>query len=122
MSHRPASPRERQLLEAAVARLRTGVLAVVFGLLGATGLALATAWLLVLDRQPLGPHLSLLAIYFPGYSVSWTGVAIGFVYGLGAGAALGATMGWSYNRLVDWRSRRDSSRERSAANRSTSAK
>jgi len=114
--------RERRLLELAVARLRTGVLAVVFGLLGATGLALATAWLLLLDRQPLGPHLSLLAIYFPGYSVSWPGVAIGFLYGLASGAAIGATMGWSYNRVADWRARRASSGARSATSRSTSSR
>jgi len=103
MSERRPTERERELLEAAVARLRIGMLAISCGLLTATLLAVATAWLILLDRQPVGPHLALLGNYLPGYEVTWPGVAIGFLYGLLAGTAVGAAFGWTYNRLVDWR-------------------
>jgi len=105
MSRIPASKRERLLVASAVARLRTGILATVLGLVGGFGLAIATAWLTLLGGNPVGPHLGLLVIFFPGYSVSWPGVAVGFVYGLLSGALAGGVIGWIYNRVVEWRDR-----------------
>lgn len=93
-------PREDELLVRAVARLRARVLALVIGLLSGTGLFVATAWLLVRGGEPIGPHLGLLAQYFPGYSVTWPGAAIGFVWAGLAGAAAGAAVAWIYNLLV----------------------
>jgi hypothetical protein len=38
------------------------------------------------ERSPVsGPNPTLLSNYFPGYSVAWPGVFVGFVYGLAAG-------------------------------------
>ena len=37
----------------------------------------------------VGPHLKLLGVYFPGYSVSWAGSVIGAVYAWIAGAVMG---------------------------------
>jgi hypothetical protein len=100
-----ATTGEHQRVRAAVARLRAGVLAVVFGLVGGSGLAFATAWLVLRGGEVVGPHLGLLSQFFPGYSVSWSGVAIGFLYGLVTGLILGAFLGATYNRVADWRRR-----------------
>jgi len=74
-----------------VVRLHAGVLALVAGVLAGTGLALMTAWLLVKGGPRVGDHLRLLGQYFYGYTVTWTGVVVGFFYG----ALLGAIVGWS---------------------------
>lgn len=106
MSVSPASNQQRARVHVAIARLRAGVLAIVFGLVGGSGLAFATAWLVLLGGEEVGPHLGLLANFFPGYTVSWPGVAVGFLYGLVAGVLIGGFIGAAYNRLADWRARR----------------
>lgn len=106
MNPTPATSGEHRRVRAAVARLRAGVLAVVFGLVAASGLAFATAWLVLRGGDPVGPHLGLLAQFFPGYSVTWPGVAIGFLYGLLLGGLVGGFLGATYNRIADWRQRR----------------
>ena len=91
---------ERQRIESAVARLRAGILAIVFGMVGGTGLFVATAWLLIKGGPNVGATLGLLGNYLPGYAVTWPGAFVGLVYG----AAIGALAGWSlarvYNRLA----------------------
>jgi len=90
----------------AVAKLRTGIFAIVLGLVCGSGLAFATAWLTLLGGQNVGFHLGLLRFFFPGYSVTWPGVFVGFGYGLLFGLAVGLFMGSVYNRLATWRERR----------------
>ena len=48
----------------------------------------------------VGLHLGLLANYFPGYRVSWTGSLIGLVYGALLGGVIGWCLAWIYNRLA----------------------
>ena len=38
-------------------------------------------------------------MYFPGYSVTWAGSVIGFVYAFVGGYAVGRTIATLYNRL-----------------------
>ena len=95
--------REEELIHNAVARLRANIMAVVFGMLGGTGLFVATIWLLVRGGQQVGLHLNLLSNYFPGYAVTWGGSLLGFLYGALAGAAIGWSVAWIYNRVVDLR-------------------
>ena len=64
---------ERQRIESAVARLRAGILAIVFGMVGGTGLFVATAWLLIKGGPNVGATLGLLGNYLPGYAVTWPG-------------------------------------------------
>ena len=86
-----------ELIRHAVARLRAGVLATSFGLVGGSVLAVATIWLLIRGGENVGQHLSLLANFFPGYSVSWIGVPIGFFWAGLACGLIGWVVGWIYN-------------------------
>ena len=85
---------------ATFARLNARAWGIAFALLGGLGL-LASTWLLVLEGgQIVGPHLSLLKNFLPGYSVTWFGGLVGFVYGFVIGYAFGRLVGTVYNRLL----------------------
>jgi len=87
-------------LNEAVARLRAGVMAVVFGMTGGVTLFVATVWLLLRGGPNVGKHLSLLSNYFPGYSVTWGGAFMGLLYGALVGALAGWTLALLYNRIA----------------------
>lgn len=70
------------------------------GMLFGTGLFIATVFLVVKGGQTVGAHLSLLGQYLPGYSVTWGGAFIGFVYLFVIGYAVGRLIGGVYNALV----------------------
>ena len=70
------------------------------GLLMGGGLFLATIFLVIRGGETVGPHLSMLRVFFPGYSVTWPGAFIGFVYAFVLGYALGRIIGSVYNRLA----------------------
>lgn len=98
-----AASEERALIQAAVVRMRARIMALVFGMVGGTGVFVATAWLLVRGGSRVGLHLGLLSNYFPGYSVTWPGAVIGFFYGALVGGAIGWAVAWLYNRIADRR-------------------
>jgi hypothetical protein len=52
----------------------------------------------------VGQNLGLLRAYYPGYSVTWAGSLVGFVYGALTGAVLGWCVAWLYNVLASRRS------------------
>lgn len=84
--------KDHVILSAVFAKMDVFGLAVAAGVLCAVGLSLATAVLLlqsVPEHYPVGPHLSALADYLPGYSVSWGGAVVGAGYGFLAGAVAG---------------------------------
>ena len=91
---------EKKLVQAAVVRLRARVMALVFGMVGGAGLSAATLWLVIRDGPNVGQHLRLLANYFPGYEVTWTGGLIGFCYGALTGAVIGWTLASLYNCIA----------------------
>ncbi len=86
-----------------VVQLRPGALAVVFAALGATALFLATSILLIRGGQDVGKHLQLLRYYLPGYTVSWPGALLGFVYGAAFGAVTGAAIAKISNAVTSLR-------------------
>ena len=94
---------EEKLLVSAFAEIRPVAMGVSLGLVSGAGLFLATAILLVKAAlspqpgQPVGPMLSLLGNYFPGYTVSWPGSALGFLYGF----ITGLVLGWLMSCLVN---------------------
>jgi len=77
------------LLQRAFARLDPVAFGVAVGTLGASALFLATAILLIKGGEHVGQNLRLLAQYFPGYRVTWTGALIGGGYGFLTGYAAG---------------------------------
>jgi hypothetical protein len=94
---------EVRQLQRAIARLRASVMGIVFGAVGGAAIFVATAWLLIRGGKVVGPHLALLGNYFPGYSVSWPGAFIGFLYGALVGAVGAWCVTWVYNLAVDLR-------------------
>lgn len=100
MTDHPVTTQELGLIETAVARLRAGILAIVFGMVGGAGLFVATAWLLIKGGENVGATLGLLGNYLPGYAVTWPGAVVGLLYGAAIGAAMGWTLARVYNRLA----------------------
>lgn len=92
---------QEQVLARAVARMRSGVIATVFGMTCGVGLWVATVWLVIRGGSRVGEHLGLLRYYFPGYSVSWGGAFVGLFYGALVGAVAGYVLASIYNRLAD---------------------
>jgi hypothetical protein len=83
------------VLARAFARLDALAMGVATGAVAGLAVGLATVWLVLKGGAVVGPNLSLLAQYFPGFSVSWTGAAIGLAYA----AAVGFAAGWAYAAL-----------------------
>ncbi len=92
------TPQEQRVLLKTLSRANEQGWGIAVGMLAASGLFLATIVLVIKGGPNPGPHLSLLGIYFPGYSVSWPGAFIGFVYAFVAGYAAGRTVAVLYNR------------------------
>jgi hypothetical protein len=97
------SPEERQEVRRAFERISEQGWGLAFGLLCGVGLFVATAILLIKPSPPyrvVGPHLGLLGVYFPGYSVSWVGAFVGFGYAFFLGYGAGRTIATVYNWIV----------------------
>ena len=71
------------------------------GFVGAVGLFVATAILLVRGDEPLGPNLSLLGHYLFGFEVSWPGAVIGALEVGVLGFVFGWVLAWLINFQVD---------------------
>jgi hypothetical protein len=91
---------EEQALRKTILRASEQGWGIAIGLLLALGLFVATIILVLKGGPNPGPHLGLLRIYFPGYSVTWIGSIIGFVYAFVVGYAIGRTIATIYNRLI----------------------
>lgn len=94
---------ERNIIRNAVVRMRARIMSIVFGMVGGSGVFLATAWLLLRGGKNVGAHLGLLNNYFPGYTVTWGGAFIGFFWGAVVGAVLGWAVAWLYNQIAERR-------------------
>ena len=98
-------PRHTDEISQALARIKVKALAVVCSLIGGGGVFVMTIWLVIKDGPLAGKHLQLLSNYFPGYSVTWAGAFVGFLYGAVIGGVAGWAVGRIYNRIVDARER-----------------
>jgi hypothetical protein len=92
--------KEEELITSAVVRLNAGFLGLVAGLLFGFGLFIATIWLVLKGGPHPGAHLRLLSQYFPGYSVTFLGSFIGFLYAFLVGFIGGSIVGFVYNKLA----------------------
>jgi hypothetical protein len=91
---------EDAALHDAMLRLNGRAWGIAMGLLFGLGLFVATNFLVLKGGPQVGPHLSLLGVYLPGYSVSFWGSVIGFVYLFVIGYGVGRLIGNVYNRLI----------------------
>lgn len=91
---------QQQAVKSAVLRINDRAWGISTGLLLGLGLFLATNALVLRGGPNVGQHLQLLRVYFPGYSVSFVGSLIGFVYCFVLGYGLGRVIGWVYNRVA----------------------
>jgi len=95
-----SEPPEEEQITRAVVRINSVLSGIILGLLGGTGLLVATLWLWLKGGPNPGFHLGLLGQYFPGYTVSLSGGFIGFAYAFVVGFVSGVMIGAVYNRLA----------------------
>ena len=91
---------EDEVLKKAIAHLSARLLGTVLGLIMGFGLFLATMILVLKGGPAVGPHLTLLSQFFPGYSVTFLGSIIGFFYGFVTGFLIGGALGLVYNQIA----------------------
>jgi len=96
---------EHDHLLQAVLEINNRVLGFVLGIVTGLVIFLATLWLVFKGGRIVGPHLSLLAQFFPGYSVTYLGSIVGLVYGFLLGFLAGWATGRVYNGIVYLRGR-----------------
>jgi hypothetical protein len=100
VSNQELTNNEWREIDRAIARLRASVMAVVFAMVGGFGLFVATMWLVIQGGKVVGPTLSLLSNYYPGYTVTVGGSFIGLVYGALTGALIGYVFALVYNLIA----------------------
>jgi hypothetical protein len=83
-----------------IRRLDATLAGITAGLVAGLGLLLATNWLVLKGGDEVGPHLSLLAQFLPGYRVTFLGSLIGFVWASLWGFVAGWFVSRLYNRLA----------------------
>ena len=88
---------DKVMLMVAFARIDLSAIACAMGTLFSVAILLATLILVNQGGENTGQHLGLLAIYFPGYSVTTAGSFIGAAYFWLLGALLGAIFGALWN-------------------------
>jgi hypothetical protein len=93
---------EQRTLKAAVEDSNEKAWAIGLGLTLAIGLFTATNFLLLKGGSHVGSHLQLLHVYLPGYSVTFAGSVIGFIYAFVLGYLSGRTVIALYHRLAGW--------------------
>jgi hypothetical protein len=97
--------RENESLLETVLEINNRALGVVLGIIAGVVIFAATLWLVIKGGPVVGPHLSLLSQFFPGYSVTYFGSVVGFIYGLVVGYFVGWSIAWLYTRFVNLRNR-----------------
>lgn len=91
---------ERQVLKETIYGVNEQGWGIALGLMLGIGLFVATNVLVLKGGDQVGPHLGLLGVYFPGYSVTFLGSLVGFVYAFVVGYGVGRTVVTIYNRVA----------------------
>jgi hypothetical protein len=84
----------------ALAKLDVGAFVIASAVVTGTVLGALTLFLVVKGAPPgipVGPHLSQLSVFFPGYSVTPAGALIGAAYASGVGAVGGFLLATFWN-------------------------
>lgn len=101
--HDRISVEQEQLLRRTMLRINEQGWGIAIGMVLGLGLFVATNILVVRAGESVGQHLSLLSVYFPGYSVTVVGSLVGFVYAFVVGYGIGRTVAAVYNELAHQR-------------------
>lgn len=88
-----------ETMQMAISPVHKAALGAATGLVAGLMVAAATAFIVVLQPQP-EIRLDLLAHYFYGYSVSWSGVVVGFVWAFLSGFVAGWFLGFIRNFIT----------------------
>ena len=91
---------EQQMLSKTVREANEQGWGIAAGFLLGMSLLIATNVLVIKGGPDVGQHLGLLRVYFPGYSVTFLGSLVGFVYAFVVGYGIGRTIVAIYNRLT----------------------
>lgn len=91
---------EVQIIKKTLVRFNEQGWGIAFGAVFGIGLFAATVFLVLRGGIQVGKHLGLLSVYLPGYSVSYLGACVGFIYAFVIGYGVGRTIGTVYNKLV----------------------
>jgi len=97
---RPIDRDQEQALRRVMLRINEQGWGIAIGMVLGLGLFFATNFLIVRGGEDVGKHLALLGVYFPGYSVTFVGSLVGFVYAFVVGYGIGRTIGVVYNGLA----------------------
>jgi hypothetical protein len=81
-------------------RLNARAWGIAIGLLFGSALFLGTIVLVMRGGPNVGPHLGMLGVFLPGYTVTVAGAFIGFAYAFVIGYAIGRLIGLVYNALA----------------------
>jgi len=84
-----------------VLRLNAKIQGVVTGIVAGLTLFIATNWLVLKGSAVVGPHLSLLSEFFPGYRVTFVGSLVGLAYAFLCGFVVGYSVARMYNWIAD---------------------
>jgi protoporphyrinogen oxidase len=91
------TPAPDEVIAAVFAKLDPAALGIAVGVVSSLGLFLATALLLLKGGPVVGPNLSLLRHYLPGFKVTWLGAIVGGLEAGLIGLALGSLVAWLRN-------------------------
>ena len=94
------TPEEQQAVSKTILEVNEQGWGIALGLMLGVGLLVATNVLVLKGGEHVGWHLRLLRVYFPGYSVTFVGSLIGFIYAFVVGYGIGRTVVTIYNRLT----------------------
>jgi hypothetical protein len=95
-----ASASTRRILSEAYAKLDPVALGAGVGTLLGGAICAATVVLLAKGGDHIGPKLSLLSQFFPGYSVTWIGSLVGLLYGFLTGFLFGFSFAFFRNTAM----------------------
>jgi len=90
----------RKILSEAFAKLDAVAFGAGVGAVCGSGIYATTVVLLAKGGNPIGPNFSLLAEFFPAYSVTWTGSFIGLLYGFVTGFGFGFSFACARNTVM----------------------
>lgn len=96
----PLQDTSERIIVQSLARLDGTALGVALGVMGGLVIFAATMFLIFKGGDVIGPNLSLLAQFFPGYEVSMIGSFIGAFYGIVSGFIIGWLIAFLRNFAV----------------------